>query len=55
MTLYLPIGEIIETTVGLSHGLWGRRLPNLASLVKFRLKQQSVGFTRYRKMSKTNH
>lgn len=46
MTLCLPTGEIIETTVGLSYGLLTRKHPNLAGLVKFRHKQWSVGFPR---------
>lgn len=35
-SFYLPIGEIIETMAALSYRLLGRKLANLASLVKFR-------------------
>ena len=48
MTLYL-LREIIEIMVGLSYRLLGRKLANLASLVKFRCEQWSVDFLRHRK------
>lgn len=52
---YLLIGEIIEIMAGLPYRPLGRKLANLASLVKFRCEQWSVDFLRHRKMNKVNN